>query len=387
MRFISEATDPTLPQLRKAVGDLQGVARANFGNLITPRAASDLGQQHVADAYAALSATKTLFSTGIAPGFERDAENKPFPVLGSNLTILGFTDCVGNDTETETRITMEEAGILKRLGVRGETLDWKPTERLNPAHIRAVVTSAYLTYLINREEHPEREHHQLILLGNAAPRAGENEHAKGCPFVVARLRGDVFYVGTLNEGGVELQGVRNYVEELWHTTLGVEETGTNGGKESSLVFRSRFLLPLFQQIAFGNGAVMDRELSVTHSIRPIEGVQVDSRDTFKNLKLTETYANLCERLGLKFGNRVLVTIRGKSVSAKVAKSHGDGGPGELLLVPGSSPHDARDRNNGRADLVVNNGEASRLFETGVDDDIWAGRRVDLTVFKDPVPLS
>jgi hypothetical protein len=318
------------------------------------------------------------FGAYAAPAVQRGPQGRPLPPLGAQFKFLAFTDCVGEDPETASRIAIEEGSALAHLGMPGGQLHWQQTEPLNPAHIRGSVTSAYLAYLQKVQADPEQQTEQLVILANAAPRDPQNPDAKGCPFVVAVLEGNVFYVGTLNGGGTELQGIKPYVKELWHTTLGVEETGVEGGKAPKSVFRSKHLLPLFRELTKGNEALLDRKLCIEQSIEPIAGIQIDSRDSFGNLKTTASFQQLLQDHNIKIGTTIDLRVGNKTVIARIAQSHGDGLPSEVLVVPGSSPYDASDESNTRADIVVNHGDASQQFldkKEPFGGRVWAGKEV------------
>lgn len=345
---------------------------------LTALSQSDLRQIEIA-----LRAVSSRYGAYAPPGIDRDSDGKPYPRFGSKFKFIGFTDCVGGDPETANRIAIEEGSILTELGNGEAALNWQATEPLNPAHIRGIVTSTYLAYLGKIAESVQEPLEQFVILANAAPRDPNNPDAKGCPFVVALLEGDVIYVGTLNYGGVELQGIKDHVVEIWHTTLGVEETGVEGGKAPKSVFRSKHLLSLFREWHKGNGKLLDRQIDI-HTISSIEGIQLDSRDSFGNLKTTASFKDLLESHDLKIGEWVELTIGDISHLARIAKSHGDGQYQEILIVPGSSPFSFTDASDTRADIVINHGDASSRFfnpDEAFSGRIWAGKKVKIRKLK------
>lgn len=319
------------------------------------------------------------FNAFAPAGVVRGPLGRPLPHPGAKFRILGFTDCVGDtDPETATRIALQEGDSFERLVAPGGSLRWEPIEPLSPAHVRGTVTSTYFAHCHKQLSDPSYTD-QLVILANAAPREPNNPDARGCPFVVALLEGDVFYVGTLNRGGTELQELKPYIKEMWHTILGVEETGTEGGKRPVSVFRSQFLLPLFEQLVLGNEAVLDRELCIGTEIKEITGIETDGIDTFGNFKTTARFDDILKNGGLALDDPILISIGGIEHPARVARSHGDGEPGEILLVRGSSPADPFDPDVTRADIVVNGGSAAERFRTieSVVTQPWAGRGVSI----------
>jgi hypothetical protein len=90
-------------------------------------------------------------------------------------------------------------------------------------------------------------------------------------------------------------------------------------------------------------------------------------DSFENVKLNTSFSEIQRELNLSFGDTIRVEIGMARVVARLAKSHGDGSPGELLLVPGSSPLSVLDPTQTGADLVINGGRAlQHLYDNGLD---------------------
>jgi hypothetical protein len=385
--LISKAT-PDQFQNRIAGGVEQLADAGIFGldaykemvSLLEGRGLANLHGSDLLRVEAALRSVVDRYGAYSSPSIERGAMGRPLPAFGAKFKILAFTDCVGQDPETASRIAIEEGSALFHLGING-VQQWQQTEPLNPAHIRGTITSTYLSYLDKLINEPHEQTEQLVLLANAAPRDPNNPDAKGCPFVVAILEGNVIYIGTLNHGGIELQGIKPHVKELWHTTLGVEETGVEGGSAPKSVFRSKHLLSLFRELHKGNELLLDRPLDIESNIHPIVGIQIDSRDSFGNLKTTESFRKILEELSLRIGDKILLSVGNVQVEARIATSHGDGKPGEVLLVPGSSPLSILDESDTRADIVINSADASAKFICPNDPfvgRVWAGKKVTIS---------
>ncbi|NDC36870.1 MAG: hypothetical protein EBZ48_02325 [Proteobacteria bacterium] len=346
----------------EAVKNLPDIAAAEFPKALIDRVTSELPTQRAVDAaLARLNSVARANAAYAERGVDRTAEGKPLPRLNVQYHLIGLTDCVGEkDPETTARIAVEELGRLERIGVPDTRLNWLQTEPLNPVALGAAVSSVYYTQVQRQEREPEYRG-QLVILGNSAPRTPDNPSAKGCPFVLALLDGDVWYLGTFNHGGTELAPVKAHVKEIWRTTLGVEEQGTKNGKEPKAVFRSQHLLALFEGLVTGNDRLLLDMIDPDQGIMVSKELATRGPDSFQNIKLNTSFAELKERHGFEFGDRIVVSIRGIATRARVAKSHGDGRQGELLLVPGSSPLSGGDTTLTGADLVINNGKAFDLF--------------------------
>lgn len=353
----------------QAVNELPDIAAAEFPQTLIHRvtSANQPTQRVVDTALARLVSVVRANAAYADRGVDRTQDGKPLPKLNAQYHIIGLTDCVGEkDPETTARIAVEELGRLERIGVPDTRLHWLQTEPLNPIALGAAVSSVYYTQLQRQEREPAYRG-QLVILGNSAPRNPDNPSAKGCPFVLARMDGDIWYLGTLNEGGPELSPVKAHVKEIWRTSLGVEEQGTRNGQEPKAVFRSQHLLALFEGLVTGNDKLLLDQIEPAHAILTSDAVYTRGPDSFQNVKLNTSFSDLQKRHGFNFGDSLEIRVANVVALARVAKSHGDGKPGELLLVPGSSPLSGSDPTITGADLVINHGKAlEHLVQLGLN---------------------
>ena len=363
------APDILSSRIQKAANQLPDLLRSDLpDNLIQRMGASEpmISARAIDMALARLVSITRANAAYADRGIDRTADGKILPKLNVQYHIIGLTDCVGEkDPETTGRIAVEEMGRLERIGVPDSRLNWLQTEPLNPYALSSALASVYFTQLLRQQREPGYRG-QLVILGNSAPRNPDNPSAKGCPFVLAHLDGDILYLGTLNEGGIELQPLRQHVKEIWRTSLGVEQEGTRNGSNPKAVFRSQHLLALFEGLVLGNEGLLVERLD-TDLIKCSKVLRTRGPDSFENVKLNTSFSEIQRELNLSFGDTIRVEIGMARVVARLAKSHGDGSPGELLLVPGSSPLSVLDPSQTGADLVINGGRAlQHLYDNGLD---------------------
>lgn len=82
------------------------------------------------------------------------------------------------------------------------------------------------------------------------------------------------------------------------------------------------------------------------------GSEIVVVDRFGNVQLAATAAQLAE-VGIGLGDRIILEFRGKRVGARLGRTFGDVGPGELVLFEDSA---------GRMALAANGRDAARMLE-------------------------
>jgi len=273
-----------------------------------------------------------------------DDRGVPYLKPGSPVTVISMTDC--HDTETYARMAARFAGNLpSNLSFNGGTL---PVDNFATLHLGAAVAS----FVGERLSLDPEKQTPVILLGNAAPRPGNDPDSVGTRFVLAQLPGNVFYLGTL-DGALSL--VKEGIVDQNLFELNIEHAN------ATTVFRSRFLPEIAAAWVLGERGAIREEIEID-LVKPLENSSlILSVDNFGNIKTGLTSKDL-EDQGLKHGDMLEISINdGPPIVVKYGKGLGDVPEGELVLAQGSTNHGLNGKPVNRLDIYCNNNNAAKRF--------------------------